>query len=274
MIKLVAIDMDGTLLPENQHIPIRTVEILKKLSDKNVLLVAATGRPHKSVAIIEKENGIKFSAMILHNGAIVKEPKGNINYVKTFESELAGEVFDMCCANNIVCSAIYGDCYQVFVNKEDEFAEFVNTMYNGAISIYCKDYQEVKRLLNTYMEPNKFCITNKDPLKIDMAYEKLNANFKDKISILRAGPNFIDLAPQGLSKGIGLRVLMKQLGVLKEEVMAIGDSENDAEMLRIAGTSVAMKNGSLIIKNIARYETDSNEKEGVRKAIERFILND
>ena len=96
---------------------------------------------------------------------------------------------------------------------------------------------------------------------------------KDKYSSVLSQPYVYEILPKGNNKGTGLKKLAKKLGIKQEEIMAIGDGNNDIEMFEYANYSVAMENGTELAKKAAKYQTDSNENDGVAKAIRKYALN-
>ncbi len=105
-------------------------------------------------------------------------------------------------------------------------------------------------------------------------FQKENENIlKDKYSSVLSQPYVYEILPKGNNKGTGLKKLAKKLGIKQEEIMAIGDGNNDIEMFEYANYSVAMENGTELAKKAAKYQTDSNENDGVAKAIRKYALN-
>ena len=91
------------------------------------------------------------------------------------------------------------------------------------------------------------------------------------IHITRSAENNFEIMPEGVNKGLALQELTQVMGITMDEVMAIGDSDNDSDMLRIAGMPVVMGNGDEAVKKLAKYVTDTNDNDGVAKAIYKFI---
>ena len=89
--------------------------------------------------------------------------------------------------------------------------------------------------------------------------------------ITRSAENNFEIMPEGVNKGLALQELTQVMGITMDEVMAIGDSDNDSDMLRIAGMPVVMGNGDEAVKKLAKYVTDTNDNDGVAKAIYKFI---
>ena len=102
--------------------------------------------------------------------------------------------------------------------------------------------------------------------------ELMQQEFAGKLSIYRSAPFFIETMPLGVEKAASLNTLLQTLGLTPAELMACGDGDNDTVMLREAGFGVATANAEEQVKEAADYITDSNEEDGVAKAIEKFVL--
>jgi Cof subfamily protein (haloacid dehalogenase superfamily) len=103
--------------------------------------------------------------------------------------------------------------------------------------------------------------------------KKLQEQFAGKLSVMRSKPFFLEFTEEGVTKGTSLNHLIGQLGITREEVIAIGDSYNDLAMIEFAGLGVAMGNAPDDIKEKADYVTDTNMNDGVAKVVEKFVLN-
>ena len=111
-----------------------------------------------------------------------------------------------------------------------------------------------------------------EPAILEKVEEKLKQEFAGSLSIMRSKPFFLEFMEEGISKGASLNSLIQQLGISREEVIAIGDSNNDLSMIEFAGLGVAMGNASEFIKAQADFVTDTNMNDGVAKVVEEFVL--
>lgn len=274
MIKLIALDLDGTLVPSDQVIPERTARVIREVVEQGVYVVLASGRCTKSAAKVQQTLGISGQPLILHNGVIVRVDETRPTILDTIPLPTLQRFYRCSMEYDWDCSFVFGDCDMVYTNTDDEFNHFVMREYNLSEPVYTPDFGEMERYCRMFEEPNKILVTC-DNLEQTLATEQqLRREFGDGLSVLVAGERFIDIAPSGVSKGVGLRELTAKLGISPEEVMAVGDSNNDLTMLAFAGVSVAMENALETVKQAARYRTDSNDREGVRKAIEKYVLGE
>ena len=111
-----------------------------------------------------------------------------------------------------------------------------------------------------------------EPEILGPAMEKLPKEVYEKYTVVRSTPFFLEFLNKEVNKGVGVELLAKHLGIKREEVMTFGDAGNDLHMIEYAGLGVAMANAFDEVKEAANYITDTNENDGVAKAIEKFIL--
>lgn len=112
-----------------------------------------------------------------------------------------------------------------------------------------------------------------EPEILGPAMEKLPKEVYEKYTVVRSTPFFLEFLNKEVNKGVGVEMLAKHLGIKREEVMTLGDAGNDIHMIEYAGLGVAMGNAFEEVKEVADYITDTNENDGVAKAIEKFILD-
>jgi hypothetical protein len=273
MIRLVAIDLDGTLLPEEQIVPLKTKKVIQKLVEKGIYVVIASGRSSFSVENIQEQVGILGQPIIMLNGVMVKY-NDVTKIVKGIPADVMYDSYHFCNDRGYNFSAVFGNSELTIANNNDEFTQFAHRKYNLVPEILTvKTLEEIIELSKDQNELVKINIMDKDTKVIDRAMIEAEAEFGSRANVMQTGPWYIDYAPLGVDKGSALNVLMNELGLKREETMAIGDSGNDFMMLKEAGTAVAVSNALDSIKEIADYVTENdNEHEGVREVLEKLIL--
>ena len=112
-----------------------------------------------------------------------------------------------------------------------------------------------------------------EPAILDKAIARIPAEVKEKYTVLKSAPYFLEILDKRVTKGTGVKSLADALGIQPEEVMAIGDQENDIAMIEYAGVGVAMDNAIPAVKEAANFITKSNLEDGVAYAIEKYVLN-
>lgn len=271
-IKLVALDMDGTLLNSQKECSQRTIDTLKKAQQQGVWIVPVTGRAINGLPQVLKDLNVRYG--IFCNGASCYDlHKNKLMVANHFSIEEALQLLHMGDKYDATHDVYAGGCGYCEAYYLDHFAE------------YTTDVQIQKLILNTRKRLDG---TLDDFLKnSQMTVEKVNMFFKDldereiaKKEFAATGLtdpvsalyNNLEMGKKGVNKGMALMQFIKVLGLKKEEVMACGDASNDLLMIQYAGIGVAMKNGNDEVKAVADYITDSNDEDGVAKAIEKFVL--
>ena len=274
MIKLVAVDLDGTLLTSEKKVTETTKQAIKKVMDKGIYFVISSGRSSSTAALVQQEIGAEGQPMILHNGALIfgGNDIGGIKETMTMPREYAKEFLEFCTGHDYTCAVIFGDCERVVMNRDDKFAKDSFRKFSLVDDVFvAEDPDDLDVIVPGEVRPNKMLVVDRDTEKINRAKDIINEAFGDRMSVYKSGDEYVDVMPYGMNKGTGLSILMKDLGIRKNEVMAIGDSGNDVGMLKMASLSVAMENGEPDTKKAAKFITGTNDSEGVRCALEKFI---
>ena len=290
MYKLIAIDLDGTLLNSHGEITENTKNILKKCSEKGVEIVLASGRPVDSIKVILEEIGCG-RYFIAGNGAVIYDiQKEKVIYENFLNKEKVLEIIKICEENSITYN-VYEDKtilttnlkYNVLyyhkenLKKEEEKQTHINiveNMYN-----YIKNMEEGKFLKITICDEN-IKIFNSILKKIKKI-EKVDILEVSHMSrkIIKQGTEevpieyfYTEISAMNVNKWSAIEFLMKKLEVERKQVIAIGDNMNDKEMIENAGLGIAMEGSTPQITEIADYITNSNNDDGVGKALEKYIL--
>lgn len=267
--KLIAIDIDGTLLDSNHQIPMKNIKVINQLYKEGVSFVIATGRPDIFVGDIVEKLGIN-SIVIGSNGASVRNIKTKeevfVNYIDT---DILGTLIRIFYEKDIEFLAFSIDT--MFANKHNEevFNDFIVDR-NGASTDDRMDYVLTQNMnIITENKIIKIVLMGKDP------YDTLK--IRDEIKSFPGIENYLsepcclDIVRQGTSKATALEVISKKLNINRDEIIAIGDSENDKEMLKFSGVSVAMGNATDSIKNFADMTTKTNDEAGVSVALMKLF---
>jgi Cof subfamily protein (haloacid dehalogenase superfamily) len=130
----------------------------------------------------------------------------------------------------------------------------------------------VDSFVDAVTEPVVKVLMLKEPEILAKVEKKLQKEFAGSLSIMRSKPFFLEFTESGVTKGTSLNSLIQQLGIIRDEVIAIGDGNNDLSMIQFAGLGVAMGNASEAIKAQADFITETNMNDGVAKVVEEFIL--
>lgn len=281
--KLICIDMDGTLLSSEKEISEFTKKTLLEAYNDGIHIAISTGRNFADVGYYSDLIGIN-APVITANGAYIQQKGENeIIYKGILGQVRCKKILDICLKYDV--SPCFHTHEKQFYGRE--FYEYVLGEINIPLEILKKietqrivvDTKEQWEIIIQEERKNivKGILMDTDEAaiqKIRLEVEEMN-EFEVTSSV---GTDFtwanIELTRKGTSKGKGVEILAEYYNLKKEEVMAIGDSENDLSMIDTAGFSVAMGNAIDIVKQRADYITDTNDEDGVAKAIQKFVLSD
>jgi Cof subfamily protein (haloacid dehalogenase superfamily) len=264
-VRLVALDLDDTLLDCGLKISPRCIETIQAVRRKGVIITIATGRMFKSALPYARQLQIDVP-LITYQGAWVKNSlSGEVLYYRPVDRSLTQRIFEFFDACGIHYHSYFDDnLYMEGVTEEGEFYR----QLAGVEPVMVKD-------LDTELEtrePIKIMgITFNEKMLLDMEI-CLKNRFGRELHITRSKPNFLEVMHREATKSEALKVVARHYGIDRSNVMAIGDSYNDMDMLEWAGIGVAMGNAPKDVKEAADFVTCSNEEEGVAEALTRFVL--
>lgn len=270
-IKLLAIDMDGTLVTSKKEITPRTAEALRAAMQKGIEICIATGRYTTYLFDILRPLGITGPA-ILGNGAAVMDEKNVYFHSLISEADLR-QISALCLKERAA----------LFVSVEGYTCCLDNDYTMQAARHWAADRpdNDIMATLHFYQDPEKLLqdVIGKTGKLIVLHFEEKRARelieiFREQSSlgVIYSEFGHIDLANPGLTKLSGLKMVMEMKGLEPEQVMAFGDGENDIEMIEYAGFGVAMGNACPGAKAAADYVAPGNDEDGVAKTIEKFLL--
>lgn len=267
MIKIVAIDLDGTLFDAKKNISNENKQAIKKAKELGCKVVIATGRPISGVTPVLEELGLidDTDYVIVYNGAKVYNV-GTKEII--FSSTITGkDVKDL-----YYESKKLGVHFHAFRQNE----ELITPMHNPYTDVEARiNHVEDKIFDFTLINDNdlflKAMMVDSDE-NITRIMNEVNPIFIDKYSMVRSSKIFLEFLNKNTHKGHALKALAKHLNIDIKDTMAIGDAGNDLPMIKASGIGVAMENAFPEIKAEADYITASNEESGVARAIEKFIL--
>ena len=272
MIKLIAIDMDGTLLNEKKHIDEAEKEAIHEAIEAGIKIVLCTGRPLYGILPFYEELGLSEldseGYVILNNGCSIHKTKDwkLIDQVN-FTSDDIEYLYKLSESYDINFTLV-NDTYYFNIGRKptDELIKDAGFVFSDITDISLEEAKSGKHKIMKIMFLG-------DPEIMADFQEKNEDIIKSKYSGVLSQSYVYEVLPKDNNKGTGLKKLAEKLGIKQEEVMAIGDGNNDIEMFEYANYSVAMKNATELAKKAAKYETDSNENDGVAKAIRKYALN-
>ena len=269
-IKIVATDMDGTLLdPRGQLDLPRLEKILDKLDQRGVRFVIATGNEvHRMRQLLG--HLAERVVLVVANGARIFE-NNELLQAQTWDDAMVDRALDHFkgreCQDQFVVTAMNGG----FVKKGTVFTELDKFMTPEMIE---KLYQRMNFV--DEFDPNLFGGVLKMSMVVgeersDSVLQEINDLFDGHVRAVSSGYGCIDILQDGIHKAWGLVELLKRWNLKPEQIMAFGDSENDIEMLELAGISYAMENAEEAVKEIATKVAPANSQAGVYKVLENWL---
>ena len=275
-IKLIALDLDGTLFNNEGKITEETKREIKRVTDKGVHVVISTGRPYNGVPF-EQIQGLGIQYAITTNGsAIYHIPEHKCVYENCMDYETISPILEYLLEKEIhIDTYMEGEGFTPIRCRENlhrlnimpslkEYILVTRTPKDNLLG-YVKDCGKKvqKTTLNFYPQPDGTLLHREDVRQFLMS--------NPAIECVSGGYNNLEFTKKGVTKGEALHHLAQLLSIKPEETMAIGDTENDLSILQAAGIGVAMGNAPMDIQAIADYVTASNLEDGVGKAISLFI---
>ena len=292
MYKLVAIDLDGTMLNSYGIVTQNTKEKIKKVIQKGTKVVIASGRPIDSIKAIAEEIGSK-EYFIGGNGAIIYDiKKDEIIYEKFLNKQKVLEIIDLCEENSINYNVYtentilaknlkFNVLYYYKENLKKPENKKTNIVIVENMKEYIKNLKEEKFLKVTICDENKFIFNAiGKKLKEISGIEILDVLHMSRKLIKQGTQDIVieyfytEISLENVDKWIAIQEILKLEKIEKDEVITIGDNINDLKMLKNAGLGIAMKGSAPKVIENANYVTQGNNEEGVANALEKYILKD
>jgi Cof subfamily protein (haloacid dehalogenase superfamily) len=263
-IKLLLLDLDDTLLDSKGNLSDRIIETVHRVREKGIIVAIASGRMHVSLLpYVELLN--THGPVISYNGALIKDSTTD----KTISSnpiplDIAKEVLKFAEDNDVYCQ--YYDTNNYYLNKYSAISnEYADS--TGVRGIEVGDNLHTKIV----EAPPKILIINKDS-DTDELLKSTVERFGDKLEVTRSKPRYIEIMSYNTSKGTALEKLCNYFNISVDETMAIGDGQNDIQMIKKAGVGVAVATGSEFLKKEADVICDGPDDNGPAKIIEKYLL--
>lgn len=261
-VRLVASDMDHTLLTEDNKLPEGFGGYVDRLYEKKIHFIAASGRPMYSLKemFTEYEDRMGF---ISDNGALI-EADGKIIY-KNLIPEADYKKMIQFVRSQEVGIPLLCALDSVYILKEHKCYESIYKRFFSKIS-YVDDLQLVSS------EANKFTVFFPEHDAKEYLNTVYSNEFGRQYHVTIGGDEWIDIMNEGINKGSAIKVLAEYYELSLDQTMAFGDTYNDIEMLRIANFSYVMKNASEEMKQYGKYQADSNQNYGVLKVLDKLLI--
>lgn len=254
--KVIAFDCDGTLtnIQTGEFVESARVAI-EKLRKKGYIVVLSTGRPVHSTKHVA-EAGFFFDYTVASNGHLIADEKGRTLHQELFDRDLYEEISEYCQQHELGLFWKFESGSYIYTNHPN-----MKKVFQDLTAFHYERY------------PDPDILPNAGAL---VGYEKDRAKFMERfngrVECVDGGVLLYDINKLGVSKKNGLEYLLKTLNVRPEEMLAFGDSENDIEMMRFAGYSVALGDGMESCRQAADHVTDAAAEDGILKALQHLNI--
>lgn len=268
MRKILAVDIDGTLVDSKKVLRPKTKDALIRAQEMGHVVVIVTGRnPHGAKHYAKQLEFDRYGSLLAgYNGA----------YVENFKT---GEV--------LVDHKIPQDLLESYLDLSKKFDSYHIIYKEDKIHTNVKDKEftkltaKINRMGHVYdpklldkidFKSNDIVLGHEDPSVLDKAENALRDKFDQDLNIVRSTPYYLEAMPKGINKGSGIIEIGDYYNLGIKDIIAFGDELNDLEMIKEAGTGVAMANANPLIKDLADYITLSNDQDGIAHYLEKFNI--
>lgn len=260
--KLLAADIDGTLLNSKGQLTDRTISAVKKLIDKGFMFVLSTGRPYQGITKFINALGLENMPYILYNGAMIMEG-GETIYSLTLQEDIATKIVEeghkrnstqICWANN-----------QLYSEFDSEKVQFYKAI-SGVEPVIVENLAEVSKLGITKL------VWYDDPASTAMYHEQMQTLMGNVVNVHPSRIDFLEFVNKECSKAVALNIIAEKFNIDISQTVAIGDGFNDLPMLTAAGLGVAMGNANDKVKTKCKMVCCSCDDDGLARFIEDYLL--
>ena len=269
-IRLIAIDLDGTLVRTDQTISAHTIDVAIEAQEQGMKAAIVSGRPTfgaapAAEALRLQEHG---GYLVSYNGAEIYDcSTGRTLFANTLGDSVKPIIYDIAKEKGLAVMTYIGkEVVTEHAYKDNEYIRYSSMRNKMPI-------RTVDHFLEDTQAPIVKCIIVGEPERLVAIEGVLNERLNGHADAYRSEPFFLEIVPHGIDKASGLAQLLSVTGISRSEVMALGDGYNDIPMIEYAGYGVAMGNAQEAVKAKAQLVTLSNNEDGVAEAIERYVLN-
>ncbi len=274
MIRLIAMDMDGTLLtPLPATISLPTVRILKRAQTAGIRLVMASGRMADDCAFFARDAGLDTAILALNGSCLCMHPFEDFAETHCLDADAAVRIAEQAVRLSLTVGCFCGHDLLIHDPDPDRPSGEVTwgtylTRPGTRVRLHfgLNDLPAVKDRVSKFV-----LIDRHSPERLQEIRHELQSL---PVSVTTSWWDNLEINPEGVDKGSCLRRLAERMGIPMEDVMAIGDNSNDLSMLKAVGLPVAMGNATTDVLQACRYRTASHDQDGVAKAIACLIFGE
>ncbi len=272
MYKVLACDLDGTLLRDDKTISERTVRALEKAVRQGVIFLPSTGRTHRELPTAIKDLPFIEYALCCNGGTVYSYRENRYLFEDDIPYEMALEILDFVKTLPVYPTVVVNGARIVQGDENDEICDYIRKVALKDLLFNFTGAHDVKEAFaRKHRGAQKFLLYLAEGGDKQQVQHALRQRFPG-LRVASSAPLFIEVNVRNIDKGKALRNFCNLMNIPIAESMAFGDAENDISLLDAAGLAVAVANGTDEIKNHARVICPSNNEDGVRKVIEEYVL--
>ncbi len=260
MIKMIATDIDGTILPFGGEFTPEVINCIEKLKNSGIKVVLVTGRMHSSAKPLAQKLGLNFP-IISYQGGLIKDFEDKTLFQSNLDAEKAKEIIKWARENEVHINLYIDD--KLYVENDNDIIKYYIKGKFVDYTVCSFDNLEIKNV-------NKLlAIDIENPDRVTEWVNILKQKYP-QLYIVKSTPYFCEIGPSDAKKSIGVDFLCNMWGIKREEVLTIGDQNNDIDLVECGGVGVAMGNATEELKKCADYITDTVDNNGFVKVVENF----
>lgn len=263
---MLVLDMDDTLLSDEHLISDKNKEMILKAQEKGVYVILASGRPTPAMTTYAKDLSLDTygSYILSYNGGVITDMSNNeVLFEQSISTEHIHELYDFSVENNVHILAYHDGA--IITESESEYIDLEARLTGMPL-------RKVANFKEAITAPSVKCLMLEEPEYLASVGAKLKAQINHK-SITTSKPFFLEIMQKGIDKAASLARLAERLNIQADEIIAVGNANNDLSMIEYAGLGVWVDNVTPEIRHKADVIVASNNDNGVAEVIERFILN-
>lgn len=260
--KLIAVDIDGTLLNSKGELTQRTRDAIHKAWKDGIVFTISTGRPIQGVMPLVEEIGLDIPLITYNGSMVLTATTREVIYQRVMEAHAVRDVYKLGISWDV--TMLVWSNNRLYTNRVDELSEKYSSLTNTPLELI-ESLEELEEEITKILWYDEVERINEMLASIPGVFQN------ESVVYHTSRPYFLEFVDKGASKAIAIEVLSQNYQIEREQVIAIGDSYNDESMLEYAGLGVAMGNAPEDIKAIADVITASCDEDGVAAAIEKYV---
>ncbi len=264
--KMIAIDLDDTLLRNDKTISVKSAQVLNEAARKGVKIILASGRTVESTYFYMQQMGLDFPVIGFQGAYVFDGMNKRVLHEVLLDCEKALPIIQHAETLGLHCNAYIED--KIYVGEKNKWSQFYKENFiNSSVMI---QVGKLSKFINSSVIKILIAEENEILQKVKPEFEKIAG---EEVNTFFSQPFFLEFTNKKATKGYALKVLANHYGIQKEEIIAVGDTYNDISMIEYAGLGICMGNGVEKVKEIADFVTLGNEEDGVAYAVEKFLLS-